>query len=83
MKVDLPMKAVEFDTTVNRNGQIVLPQDVVGDIPPGGPVRVVLMWDASPTDSAWRQAGRRRFEEAYSAEDSVYEQLITDDSPDR
>lgn len=32
------MKAVEFDTTVNRHGQIVLPQDVVGEIPPGGPV---------------------------------------------
>ena len=77
------MKAVEFDTTVNRNGQIVVPQDVVGDIPLDGPVRVVLMWDASPTDSAWREAGRRRFEEAYCAEDSVYEQLATNDSPGR
>ncbi|MBL8231487.1 MAG: hypothetical protein JNL98_23530 [Bryobacterales bacterium] len=77
------MKAVEFDTTVNRHGQIVLPQDVVGEIPPGGPVRVVLMWDASPTDSAWREAGRRKFEGAYCPEDSVYEQLVTNDSPDR
>jgi len=63
--------------------RLFLPPDVVGDIRPGDPVRVVLMWDASPTDSAWREAGRRRFEEAYCAEDSVYEQLVANDAPDR
>jgi hypothetical protein len=77
------MKAVEFETTVNCHGQIALPQEVVGDIPPGGPVRVVLMWDAASTDSAWRDAGRRKFEEAYCAEDAVYEQLVADDAPAR
>lgn len=77
------MKAVEFETTVNRHGQIALPPDVVGDIPPGGPVRVVLMWDASSTDSAWREAGRRKFEEAYCAADAVYEGLAANDAPDR
>ena len=77
------MKAVEFETTVNRDGQIVLPQDVAGAIPPGGSVRVVLMWDAASTDSAWRDAGRRKFEESYCAEDSVYEQLVANDAPDR
>ena len=77
------MKTVEFEATVNHNGQIALPQDVVEDIPPGGPVRVVLMWDASSTDSAWREAGRRRFEEAYCAQDAVYEELLTNDVPDR
>jgi hypothetical protein len=29
-------------------------------------------------DPAWRAAGRRRFEEAYCAEDAVYEQSIDD-----
>lgn len=77
------MKAVEFETTVSRDGQIVLPRDVMRDIPPGGPVRVVLMWEASSTDSAWREAGRRRFEEAYCAEDAVYDQLVASDAPDR
>lgn len=77
------MKVVDFETTVGRNGQIVLPQEVVGAIPPGGLVRVVLMWDAAFTDVAWRDAGRRKFEESYSAEDSVYEQLVANDAPDR
>jgi hypothetical protein len=27
-------------------------------------------------ESAWREAGRERFESAYTADDSVYEQLI-------
>jgi hypothetical protein len=77
------MKAVEFEATVNRNGEIVLPSEVAGDIPAGEPVRVVLMWDASPTDSAWREAGRRKFEAAYCAEDAVYEQLGADEAPNR
>jgi hypothetical protein len=74
------MKAVEFETTMNEAGQIALPAEFAGDIPAGEQVRVVLMWEPSDVDSAWRSAGRRRFEEAYCAEDAVYEQLINDDS---
>lgn len=69
------MKAVEFETTVNNNGQFSLPADLAGKVPSGEPVRVVVMWDPSSADEAWREAGRRRFEEAYCAGDAVYEQL--------
>ena len=31
----LAMKAVEFQTTVNNDGQISLPADLAGDIPSG------------------------------------------------
>lgn len=75
------MKAVEFEATVNHNGVIMLPPEVAGDVPSGEPLRVVLMWDASSTDSAWRDAGRRQFEQAYCAADAVYEQLAADDAP--
>ena len=77
------MKAVEFETTMNNNGQILLPADLAGHIPSGEPVRVVVMWDASPTDAAWREAGRRKFEEAYCAADAVYEQLAANDASPR
>ncbi len=77
------MKAVEFETTVSRGGEIVLPPELARDIPSGEIVRVVLLWDAQPTDSTWRQAGRRRFEEAYCPEDSVYEQLAANDAQRR
>lgn len=69
------MKAVEFETTVNHNGQIFLPADLAGNIPSGEPVRVVVMWDTLSMDGAWREAGRRKFEEAYCAADVVCEQL--------
>jgi hypothetical protein len=72
------MRAVEFDSAITPNGQIALPPDVAGEIPPGEQLRVVVMWGPSDSDLAWRMAGRQRFEAAYSPEDAVYEQLIDD-----
>jgi hypothetical protein len=74
------MKAVEFESTVTPGGQIVLPPEVAKEIPLGEQLRVVVMWEASDLDSAWRTAGRQRFEAAYSPEDSVYEQLMDEPS---
>ncbi|HEX3743372.1 MAG TPA: hypothetical protein VHW09_05570 [Bryobacteraceae bacterium] len=70
------MKAFEFESTVTPGGHIALPAEVVEEIPAGEQLRVVIMWEPSGTDSAWRSAGRQRFESAYCAEDAVYEQLI-------
>ena len=72
------MKAVEFEGTIAPGGQIALPPEVASEIPPGEPLRIVVMWEASDFDFAWRTAGRQRFEAAYSPEDAVYEQLIDD-----
>jgi hypothetical protein len=72
------MKAVEFESTVAPGGQIFLPPDVASEIPPGEQLRVVVMWEASDSDLAWRTAGRQRFEAAYSPEDAVYEHLMDD-----
>ena len=77
------MKAVEFETTLNNNGQILLPADLAGSIPSGEPVRVVVTWEATSADAAWREAGRRKFEEAYCAADAVYEQLAASDASSR
>jgi hypothetical protein len=40
-------------------------------------VQVTSYWGASDED-AWRSAGRRQFEAAYTEDDSVYESLIHD-----
>jgi uncharacterized protein len=37
-------------------------------------------WGISEDDTAWRAAGRRQFDAAYAAGDSVYELLIQDTS---
>ena len=72
------MKAVEFESTVAPDGQIVLPPEVAREIPPGEQLRVVVMWEPGDFDLAWRTAGRQRFEAAYTSEDDVYEQLMDD-----
>lgn len=72
------MKAVEFESTIAPGGQIALPPEIASEIPAGEPVRVVVMWESSNFDGAWRSAGRQRFEAAYSPEDAVYEQLMDD-----
>jgi hypothetical protein len=72
------MKAVEFEGIVAPGGQIALPPEVASEIPAGEPLRVVVMWEPSNFDVAWRAAGRQRFEAAYSPEDAVYEQLMDD-----
>lgn len=71
------MKAVEFEGTITPNGQIAIPAEIVGQLPSGQPLRVVLQWDAAADeDSAWRAQGRERFEAAYAPEDAIYEQLM-------
>jgi len=72
------MKAVEFQSTVEPGGQIALPPEIAREIPTGEQLRVVVMWEASDLDQAWRTAGRQRFEAAYSPEDAVYEHLMDD-----
>jgi hypothetical protein len=45
---------------------------------PGEPSQVLFRWNVSMDDVAWRALGRRQFENAYTADDSVYEFLIHD-----
>lgn len=72
------MKTADFRGELTPNGQIVVPPEVVSQVPAGEPILVILQWGPSDDDSAWRRAGRRQFESAYAADDSIYELLIHD-----
>jgi len=72
------MRAIEFQGVLSREGQIVLPPELAGQIPAGKQLPVVILSETSDSDSAWRLAGRERFEAAYGPGDAVYEQLIDD-----
>jgi hypothetical protein len=76
------MRTVDFRGELAPNGQIAVPPEIASQVPPGEPIQVVLQWGVSDGDgdAAWRAAGRRRFEAAYDADDSVYELLIHDPS---
>ena len=70
----------DFKGKLTPNGQIAVPPDVAALVPPGEQIQVVLQWGITEDDAAWRAAGRRRFEAAYAAADSIYESLIHDTS---
>jgi len=72
------MRAVEFEGIIAPEGHIALPAEIANEIPPGEPLRVVLMWRQSDTGTGWRALGRQQFEAAYSPEDDVYDSLIND-----
>ena len=76
------MKTADFKGELAPNGQIAVPPEIASQVPPGEQIQVVLKWGVSDDDADWRDAGRRQFESAYAADDSVYEQLIPD-SPTR
>ncbi len=63
---------------MSQGGEIVLPAEFLREIPAGQQLKVVVMWEAGSADTAWRAAGRLRFEEAYGAEDVIYDQLINE-----
>jgi hypothetical protein len=74
------MKTADFRGELTPNGQIVVPPEIASQVPPGEQIQIVLQWGVSMDDAAWRAAGRRRFEAAYAADDSVYELLNHDPS---
>lgn len=74
------MKTADFRGELTANGQIAVPPEILAQVPPGERIQVVLQWGVSEDDTRWRTAGRRRFEAAYAADDSVYESLIHDSS---
>jgi hypothetical protein len=76
--IEEEMKTADFKGKLTPNGQIAVPPDVAALVPPGEHIQVVLQWGISEDDAVWRATGRRLFEAAYVADDSVYESLIHD-----
>ena len=74
------MKTANFRGELTPNGQIVVPPEIASRVPPGEQIQIGLQWGATMDDTAWRAAGRRRFEAAYAADDSIYEVVNHDPS---
>src|SRR5437660_12186937 len=78
--IEKEMKTADFKGKLTPGGQIAVPPDIAALVPPGEQIQVVLEWGISEDDADWRAAGRRKFEAAYAADDSIYESLIHDAS---
>jgi hypothetical protein len=74
------MKSADFARELTSKGQIAAPPEIPSHVPPGEPIQMVLQWGISEDEAAWPATGRRQFEAAYSADDSVWERLLHDPS---
>ena len=74
------MKTADFTGKLTSSGQVAVPPEIASQVPPGEPVQIILRWGMPEDEAVGRAAGRRQFEAAYSADDSVYEQLADDAS---
>ena len=72
------MKTADFRGELTPDCQIAVPPEIASQVPPEEQIQVVLQWNISMDDVAWRALGRQQFENAYDADDSVYELLIHD-----
>jgi hypothetical protein len=77
------VKALEFSGSVDEGGRILVPSEVLAEVPSGEQLSVVVMWDPLRGDDEWFAGASRAFEGAYSTEDAVYEQLMQDNAERR
>jgi len=75
------VKTADFVTELTPGGQICVPPEIAAQVPHGERLRVILAWGQPEDEAAWKAAGRRQFEAAYTADDSIYESLIDEASP--
>lgn len=70
----------EFKAAVSQNGQIAVPADIAGQIPPDKELHVVLTWEA-PVESSYQalskslRAGAASSPYAEAHEETVYDSL--------
>jgi hypothetical protein len=69
------MKAIEFQTRLNRDQTVTLPPEVAAQVPAGAPVRVLLLYDQSAEEADWRRLTMEQFLKGYSEDDAVYDEL--------
>ena len=71
----IPMRALEFPSTLNPDGSLRVPSEIVQAIPAGQPLRVLILLPEDKEDAAWEQLAALEFGRGYSASDAVYGQL--------
>jgi hypothetical protein len=68
----------EFKAALSHDGQIIIPADVAGQLPPGKELQVSLTWEAPVESDAMRLAKTLReksYAAAVSSDETVYDSL--------
>ena len=71
------MKAIEFQSQLNPDQTLTVPTSVVGAIPIGQTVRVLILFPESDPDREWEQQAAEEFGQGYADADAIYDQLST------
>jgi hypothetical protein len=69
------MKAVEFQSQVNSDQTLTVPESVIGAIPIGQTVRVLILFPEDETDQEWERLTAEEFGQGYADTDAIYDQL--------
>jgi hypothetical protein len=73
------MKGVEFQSQLNPNQTLTVPASVMGAIPIGQTVRVLVLVADRDSDQEWEQLTAEEFGRGYADTDAIYDQLSTRD----
>jgi hypothetical protein len=69
------MKAIEFQSQLNPDQTLTVPASVLGAIPIGQPVRVLVLIPETEMDQEWERLTALDFGQGYADTDAVYDQL--------
>jgi hypothetical protein len=65
------MKAIEFETELQGEPFLSIPQEIAAKLPKSGHAKVIVLLD--PEDQEWRRAAYEQFMKEDSPEDSIYD----------
>jgi hypothetical protein len=71
------MKAVEFQSRINPDQTLTVPASLIGAIPAGRAVRVLILVPESETDQEWENTAAEAFGQGYDDADAIYDKLST------
>jgi hypothetical protein len=71
------MKAIEFQSQLNSDQTLTVPDSVVGAIPIGQTVRVLVLLAENGTEQEWERLTAEEFGQGYADTDAAYDQLST------
>jgi hypothetical protein len=69
------MKAVEFQSQLNTDQTLTVPASVIGAIPIGQTVRVLILFAEDDMDQEWEHLTAEELGQGYADTDAVYDQL--------
>lgn len=67
------MSSIEFETELRGEPALVLPPEVLAQLPKSGRAKVLVLVQDDPEDDQWRRASYEQFMKDDSPEDTVYD----------